>query len=266
MKNSEILFVGGGNMGSAFVDSVVKNGIFAPDEIQILEKNQKKRELFEKKYGIATTSDSSATKTAKIIFLAIKPQNLHELPIDSGEKIVISILAGVKISKIAEKFPNSKIVRAMPNLGQFVRAGITGVFIDPTAKFTKNEKKLIREIFESGGKIQKCVRECELDEITAISGSGPAYFFWFAEGLVTAARKLGFSESDAEKLVRQTFVGAAKILDSHPNETVKIWRDRVTSRGGTTEAAIEIFENSDAKKIILDAVKSASDRARELGG
>ncbi len=253
-------------MGEAFVFSLVKQKIFKPEQILVIDKNQNKRKNLQEKYKIKTSSNISDIKNYNIIFLAIKPQNLEDLPvIDCRNKIIISILAGTKISKISKKFTNTKIVRTMPNLGQFVNNGMTGIYFDNSTKFTKEEKIIVKKIFNSGGKIIEVKNENKLDAITAISGSGPAYFFYFLEIFEEIAKKMGFKEKDAEMLVKQTFFGASKILKENQNETARNWRKRVTSKGGTTEAACNILKNSEFKNIFTKAIESAQKKAEELG-
>lgn len=260
----KIFFLGCGNMGEAFLKSGLEKNIFLPKDVLVLGKTQTRKDYLKKKYGVNYAQKIEEMQQSDIIFLGVKPQNLEELPVQNLEgKIVISILAGSPIIKISEKFQNAKIVRTMPNLGQFVNAGMSGMFFDKN--FTNEEKKIVKSIFTSGGKIVEVHNEEMLDAVTAISGSGPAYFFNFVEKLELAAQKLGFSNKDSELLAKQTFFGSADILKNYPADSAEIWKKKVCSKGGTTEKAIENFENSDFEKIIFESAKASMNRAKELG-
>ncbi len=263
----KICFIGGGNMGQAFVQALIENKIFDQCDVLVVERSKENCAKIVEKYGVMATQNIKDSEDYDIIFLAVKPQNLADLPdLNLEGKVVISILAGMKISQIQDKFKKAKVVRAMPNLGQFVNEGMTGYLFDDEDDFSDEEKDIVRNIFESGGRALQVDDEGVIDKITAVSGSGPAYFFYFVEKLVESAKKLGFSDEEAEMLVRQTFVGAADILRNNPDESVALWRERVTSKGGTTEAAIKNFENSDFAEVIDESMKCAEDRAVELGG
>ncbi len=263
----KIIFIGGGNMGEAFINSLLKNNIYKTTNITVIEKSQTRLNYLQKKYNIHTSTDINLIKNAETIFLAIKPQNLKDLPNFNFDKspIVISILAGTKISKISEKFTNTKIVQTMPNLGQFVGQGITGMYFDKTSNFTQNQIELVKKIFTAGGKIVEVENEDKLDGITAISGSGPAYFFYFLEVFTKITQSMGFTEEQAKLLSQQTFFGASEIIKENPNDSAKDWRKRVTSKGGTTEEAFKVFKKSDFENIFYKAINSAKIKAEELG-
>jgi len=262
----KISFIGGGNMGEAFVSTLCEKQIFKPSEILVIERNQDKRKKFEEKYSVKTSKKIEDIAISEIIFLAIKPQNLEDLPVfEFSNKIIISILAGMKISKISEKFPNSKIVRTMPNLGQFVGFGMTGIFFDENFKFSEKEKKRVKNIFESGGQIVEVSKEDDMDKIGAISGSGPAYFFYFTEVLSKISQDLGFDKKSSEILARQTLLGAAEILKQNYQDSPTLWRERVTSKKGITEAALNEFFNSEFEVIFTKALKKNIERGKELG-
>ena len=191
----KIAFLGCGNLGKIFLQNLLEQKIFTKNEILIIKKSRRDAEFFEN-LKIEISQNLEKIAAAEIIFLAIKPQNLAEINFKKifgaekiakifAKKIVISILAGVKISTISQKFGGAKIVRAMPNVAQKAGCGATGIFFG--ADFSDNEKILVKKIFAVGGEIFPVKNENFLDKITAISGSGPAYFFYFLEKIILAA-------------------------------------------------------------------------------
>ena len=260
----KIFFIGCGNMGEAFLKIGLEKKVFTNNEVVVFEKSSERKKYLKDTYSITIAEKLEDVQASEVVFLGIKPQNLEDLLIQRFEgKIVISILAGTRIVKIIEKFVGAKIARAMPNLGQFVKQGMSGIFFGTT--FSVSEKDFVKSIFKAGGEVLEVDKELDLDNITAISGSGPAYFFYFTEKLIESALVLGFSKEMAEVLVRQTFLGSAEILNQYKDDSVADWRNKVTSRGGTTEKAIENFENSDFETIVLASVRAAQKRAEELG-
>lgn len=265
----KITFIGGGNMGEAFIASLTQKEVYKPSDITVIGRTQERLDLLHQKYGVKTTTDINEVQNAKIIFLAIKPQGVETLPTFTFKKdkspILISILAGTTVQKLQMQFVNTKVVRTMPNLGQFVGEGMTGLYFDNTTNFTNLEKEEINNIFSAGGKTVEVNEEHKIDAITAISGSGPAYAFYFLEAFETAAQELGFTAKEAKTLTRQTLVGATEILKANNNDSPQEWRKKVTSKGGTTEAACNILVNSEFKKILTQAVTAAQSKAKELG-
>jgi len=258
---SKILFVGAGNMGSAILSAVLAKKIFLPKDIFLLEKNTDKSKKIAKKFKIRNKNWSDID----IIFLAVKPQNLSKifpLPIKITKKsLLISILAGKKVSEI-QKFSNiSQISRVMPNVPAIFGEGMSVIFFPKN--ISEKNKQICRKIFKACGQISEIDDEEKMHVITAISGSGPAYFFYFLEKFQKAAEGLGISKNLAEKICLQTFFGSSELLKKS-KQNPQILREKVTSPGGTTEAAIEFFEKSDFKKIIEKAVLAAKKRSEKL--
>ena len=192
---------------------------------------------------------------ADIIIFAVKPQDFQNIKIDLSEKLVISIMAGISIGKVKAQTSATQVVRSMPNLPLQVQAGLTGWFATPEV-----EKDIVSQIFQAFGQEIEVENESDLDKITALSGSGPAYFFYLTELLQSKAEALGFTSDQAKTIANQTFIGAAKLLKSS-DKTAKEFREAVTSKGGTTEAALntlDIQENFNA------AIDAAQQKSKEL--
>lgn len=262
-----LAFIGCGNMGEALLARILASSIIPKEQITVTTKTVARREHIEKTHGVKVGSLVEATTNANIVILAIKPQHLGELPTIklSPKTIVVSVLAGTPISKIKAHFPDARgVVRSMPNLGYAVGRGVTGLYFNAHTSWTASDKALLRQLFNSGGITLEVHGEKELDAITAISGSGPAYYFWFSEQLISAAQKLGISSTDAEVIVRETLVGASEVAKASPELDLAELRQRVTSKGGTTEAAIKVLSTSSVDQVLMKAVKAAERRAHNL--
>lgn len=265
MKQMKLGFFGCGNMGEAFLKSIVAKEVFLPRDITVCNREAEKNERLAKVYGVNTTLHAEDLETCDYLILGFKPQNLAEISFTPKQgMVVISMLAGKTIEKIEDRLLNTKIVRIMPNLGQFTGYGVTGVVFHPTMSFAQTEKDIVRDIVESGGKMLLLPNEEKIDQLSTISGSGPAYFFLFAEKLVQAAKKYGFTDTEADILVRQTFLGSAEIAKQNPSDSFADWRKKVTSPKGTTEQAIRIFEEKELGEIVEEAALAALKRTEEL--
>ena len=258
-------FLGCGNMGTAILDGVV-SGEIGIDSILVANKEKEKNEILAEKYGIQTTTKVVDLQDCDVIILGIKPQGLESLKFIPKEgSIIVSLLAGTQVSYLREKFPSARIVRTMPNLGQFVGRGMTGIFFDPDSGFEEAEIELVEKLFFAGGKTLQLETEEKIDWIGAISGSGPAYFLAFAEALIASAIDLGFSLEEADILVRQTLLGTGEVVEKFPEDSLAEWKKKVMSPGGTTEQAILSFEKSKLDLIMKDAVDAAMKRTKEMG-
>jgi len=259
---AKITIIGVGIMGSAIIESLVRTKIFKPSEILAVDLDQKKLERLKRKFKIQTgNSVIEVAKKVDLILLAIKPQNLEKVCQNlKTEKLVISILAGIRSTKLKKLTGSHKIVRVMPNTPAAIGCGISGWHA--SSKVSKNEKVLVRKILESFGKQIELKTEKILDAVTAISGSGPAYFFTFCEALESAARKIGLGKNSAT-FVRETFFGAAQLANISKISFSKL-RENVTSKGGTTFAALQVFEKMKLKKIVKKATLAAKKRTEKL--
>ncbi len=259
-------FLGCGTMGGAILAGLVESESFM-NPITVVEKNTQRRKELASQYGLVLSGKEKDLISCEIIILAIKPQGLEELLFQPAEgTIIISLLAGIPIHTLREKFPMARIVRTMPNLGQLVGKGMTGMLFDPNSGFEAEEKKMVEKIFRVGGEVILVENEDQIDSICAISGSGPAYFFLFAQCLAQAAEDFGFTPEEAELLARQTFIGAGKIVEEISETSLNEWKQRVMSPGGTTEQAIISFESAKLEMIVQKATKAALKRAKELAG
>ena len=259
-------FIGGGNMATAMVIGL-KHQQFEAQRIQIVELDADKRTHLERDFSVITTNQLSDIVKNDVIILAIKPQQLkalaHTLAPLLSHQLVISIAAGIRIADLSRWLGNYKsIVRAMPNTPAQIQAGVTGVYATP--EVTAAQKHQATQILDAIGETVWLAREEELDAVTAISGSGPAYVFYLIEALQEAAMSLGLSEAQAKLLSIATFKGASQLAASS-NTPVPTLRAQVTSKGGTTEQGLLSLEASQVKQAILLAAQQAEKRARIMG-
>lgn len=269
MPSSKLGVVGVGNMGSAIVRGVITAGLLRPDEVTVCDVAAEKAEALAselKIHMVRTASD--VARDASMVVLAVKPQTMSECLSEvganiDGSRLVISIAAGISTEFIEERVAaNTRVVRAMPNTPALVGAGATAICRGTHA----NPEDLVaaERLFGALGKVYR-VDESLMDAVTAVSGSGPAYLFLFAECLERAALACGLPSSETGDLVTQTIFGASKLL-RESEEHASALRARVTSPGGTTEAAIAAFNERGLDGIVRAAVTSALERAKELGG
>jgi pyrroline-5-carboxylate reductase len=264
----KIGFIGGGKMGEAILGALLENKLCKPADIAVSDIMESRRWYLKKQYGITVTADNRQAITNKeVVVLAVKPQSIPEALADlkgqlKPDQLILSIAAGVTISTISAGVNHRKIVRAMPNTPAQIGLGISGW--TATQEVTAAQKKMARTILGAMGKEIYFDNEEYLDKVTAVSGSGPAYFYLFAESMIDGAVELGFNRKDAEALVLQTMLGAAHLMEKSAKAPAELRRD-VTSKGGTTERAIEVFENSHLAEIVGKAMQAACRRAKELG-
>jgi len=248
--------------------ALLRKRLIKPQSICVSDISESRRRHLEQKYGISVTDDSrESIEKCDVIVLAVKPQNLPEVLTElSGRlkprQLVLSIIAGARIRKLRRGLKHRRIARAMPNTPAQIGEGIT--VWTTTAQVTDRQKKQARSILGTMGKEIYVSDEKFLDMATAISGSGPAYFFLFAESLVEAAVRIGIPQDSAEKLVLQTMLGAAHLIQQSGKSPADL-RQAVTSPGGTTAAAISQFETGNLRQLVKQAIMAASKRARELG-
>lgn len=255
--------IGVGNMGGSILEGLLAKKIASPKQIWIYDKVQEKVREFESKYSVqAASSNQDLAAKTQVLILAIKPQDLaataQEIkPALKSPRVILSILAGTPIAKIQEHLgSNLDIIRAMPNLGAKVGESLTAVTGSVKAL------ELAQKIFSGCGKVLH-LEEQHFDLITALSGSGPAYFFYLMELLAQEGRARGLSAQQAQLAAVQTAVGAA-LLALQSGEDPALLRERVTSKGGTTEAALKVLMKTFPASV-RDAVQAAFDRGRELG-
>ncbi len=267
-----ICFIGGGNMAGALLGGLLQQG-YSPAQIGVVEINAEQRDRIKREFNVEATAELSngVAKSGEagpgVIVLAIKPQQLsmvaRELAPLLSDQLVISIAAGIRATDISHWMGGYRqVVRAMPNTPALVRAGVTGLYALPGVD--KERRAHAETILGTVGSIVWCEQEELLHAVTAVSGSGPAYVFYFIEAMQQAALELGLSTAQARQLSLETFLGAAK-LAIQDRENTAVLRARVTSAGGTTERAIASLENDDVKGAIVRAIKKSYQRSRELG-
>jgi len=262
-----ITFIGGGNMAGALITGLLQKG-FDPKSIGVVEISAENRLRLSEKFGITTHEEiAAAAITGDIVILAVKPQQLHGVAarlrglLDG--RLVISIAAGVRSADLSRWLgDHAMLVRAMPNTPAMVLAGVTGLYARP--EVTEGLRRKAETVLGAVGATLWLERETQMDAVTAISGSGPAYVFFFIEALQAAAVELGLSPEQARALCLETFAGAAKLASLSAEDAATL-RARVTSKGGTTERAIESMERAGVRQAIIQAAHAASFRSGELG-
>ena len=261
-----ICFIGGGNMATALIGGLLQRD-FSAGQLHVVEINADNRTKLQQDFGVLATPDlASGIAGCELIVLAVKPQQLCDIakqlaPI-LDKQLLVSIAAGIRAADLARWLGTQHIVRAMPNTPALIQSGITGLYALPAVG--EIQRGQAQAILSAVGKTLWVQDEIMLDAVTAISGSGPAYVFYFIEALQEAASALGFDAEAARQLSIETFLGAAR-LAQESNDPVAGLRERVTSKGGTTEAALNSFDADQIKAAILRGAQAAAARGRELG-
>lgn len=264
----KILIIGGGNMGLTYAQSFLRSHITSKQNLMILEKSpEKAQELAQRDIGTVYGRAEDCIDKADLVILAVKPQDSDAVfkilrSLVDGQQVFLSIMAGVKIETISKALKVEKIIRAMPNLPAQIGRGMTA--FTSSEAVTRIELVTVQNLLNTTGKTVYVEDEDAIDASTAISGSGPAYVWHFMAGMIKAGRRLGFSEAEAELLVSQTFLGAVELYLAS-NLSCEEWIQRVSSKGGTTEAAMRSFRDTAVEADIITAARAAYERAVELG-
>ena len=268
-SDTKIAFIGCGNMASAIINGLVKAG-WPANQIMASNPSQGKLDHLQKNLKIQTTNDNlEAAAFADIIVLSVKPQKLADVcsllknyPVE--DKLIISVAAGFPANKIAASLQQSPaIIRAMPNTPALIGKGASGLFAIDSV--TQNQKEITESIFNAVGETCWIEKESQMDIVTAIAGSSPAYVFLMMEAMVEQATASGLKSEDAFKLVTQAVSGAAQLAQQTPEKSLATLRKEVTSPGGTTAAAITSFKADNFEPIITKAVRASIQRGKELG-
>lgn len=259
-------FIGGGNMAAAMIGGLLQKG-FEREAIGVAEPQAERRAWLAREFGVAVEESAADTLAAELIVLAVKPQQLPDLlrglPRLKPEQLVVSIAAGVRALDISRWLgDHPAVVRAMPNTPALVGAGIAGLFALPGV--SEYQKAQAGRVLEAVGGAVWVADEAQIDIVTAISGSGPAYVFYFIEALEQAGVELGLPQETARLLTLQTFFGSAALAIKDQSPPAEL-RARVTSKGGTTERGILALEEGGVKYAIALAARAAAERAREMG-
>ena len=280
MLKENIGFIGGGNMAEAMIGAVLRAGVSRGSQIYASDVSQERLLYLEKTYGVITTADNSQVlNECGVVVLAVKPQIMEAVLAGLTEsqahlqlksrKLIISIAAGITLAKLENSLyagakqaamENLPLIRVMPNTPALVLTGMCGMSVNQ--QVTAADKKIARTVLEATGQVLE-FEEADLDAVTAVSGSGPAYVFYLAEAMIEAGVSQGLSPAAAAQLVTQTIKGAATLLEMR-DVSAAVLRQQVTSPGGTTEAALGVMEKNEVKRHIMAAIAAAAERAREL--
>ena len=264
----KILVIGGGNMGRTYARSLLRAHLVTQEDLMILERERDKvGDLKEERLGTVYTSAESCLAAADLIILAVKPQDSASLfatlrPLTDPQQVYLSIMAGVTIESIQAGLGVNKVIRAMPNLPAQIGLGMTTYTASDAV--TRIELVLVQNLLNTTGKAIYVDDQYSIDATTAISGSGPAYVLYFMQAMIEAATEMGFNTSQAELLVAQTFRGAVE-LQMKNDLSCQEWIDRVSSKGGTTEAAMNTFRATSVFEDIKSGARAALERAIALG-
>ena len=273
MENTQIAILGTGSMGKAILSGLLASGSSAAN-VRVTTKSQASADAITSGHGIQavameseSTANSSTAKDADIVILSVKPNMILETLKEIATSLkpnclVVSVAAGITTKAMEEQLSgNAAVVRAMPNTPSVVGLGVTG--ISKGSNVSDQQLDLAEKLFSSVGKVL-VVDESKIDALSTISGSGPAYVFYFAEKLITAAKSLGFSDGEASLMVKETFLGSATLLATSASSPEEL-RQQVTSPNGTTMQATGRFDAADLEKVFIEATEAALARAKELG-
>lgn len=252
--------IGGGNMARSIISGALEEEILNVNEIVVADPDPLSRGFFDQ-LGIDTVADAGQLPASEQMLLAVKPQIFAEVAQYVTANTVLSIMAGVSTDSIASKTTCNKIIRIMPNLPCSIGLGAAGMSLGATA--STKDAALATKLFSAIGKVVM-VDEPLMDAVTALSGSGPAYLFLLAESMIEGGMRVGLDFETANALVRQTLLGASSLL-SEDDRTASKLREAVTSKGGTTSAALSLMLDRGVVDAIADGVVAARDRAQELG-
>jgi pyrroline-5-carboxylate reductase len=267
---AKIGFIGAGNMAEAIIKGIIDAKVYKSKDILITDIRPLQVRALCKKYKVASASDNcKLAKAVDVLVLSTKPQNmqevLEEIKKAVGKNLIISIAAGITTKRIQKVLGNVPVIRVMPNTPALIGQGCAVMY---ATKNARGRLKVAERIFSAVGFAQAVSDEKLIDAVTAVSGSGPAYFFLLMEEMIKTAVKLGLKKELAEMLVLQTAKGAGLLaVEAFINgQTPDILRKKVTSPGGTTEAALKVFSKCKFETMVLNALRAAADRSKELSG
>lgn len=264
----KVLVIGAGNMGLTYSEGMANSPLLGQHKLKIYDTDPKKINTLKENplFDVYDNLEDCLPK-ANLVFLAVKPYHTEALfkdmkPLVHNNQIFVSLMAGVNIQYIQAQLGAEKVIRTMPNLPAKVGKGVTSY--TESEKVSKVELILVRNLLDTTGTSIHVTSEKYIDASTGISGSGPAYVFYFMQSMLEAAQKMGFSEYDSKVLVSNTFEGAIELFNQS-DVSPKTWIERVASKGGTTQAAIDSMEDNNVKQLIQEAAYAAFNRAVELG-
>ena len=265
-QQSSIAFIGGGNMASALIGGLLRAGT-APSRIVVVEPSEAQRDKLAQAFGVtAQASADQRLAGAATVVWAVKPQlfALAAAPCSAhiAQALQLSVMAGIRSAALVQASGSERVVRAMPNTPALIGQGIAGLYARPAVDAAARTE--VEALFAPTGAWLWVEREDDLDAVTALSGSGPAYVFYFLEAMMQAAAEMGLTEAQGRLLAQATFAGATALAQQSALSPAAL-REQVTSKGGTTFAAIAALDASDVKAAFVRALHAARDRAAELG-
>ena len=265
-QNSRLAFVGGGNMANAILGGLLREGL-APKQVVVIEPFAETADKLRKELGVEVHAQASnVLANSDLVVWAVKPQVFKDaaLPVASftQNSLHLSVAAGIRSDSIARWLHTNRVVRSMPNTPALVGQGITGLFARDGV--SAQDKKLVEQVLKSTGEWLWVTQESDLDVVTALSGSGPAYVFYFLEAMTEAGVQMGLSQEQAYHLAKASFGGATH-LARQSSDSPQVLRQRVTSKGGTTYAALTSMAEDHVKEAFVKAMLAAQKRAGELG-
>ena len=262
--NCNICFIGGGNMAQALIGGLLSRGL-ASTRITVSDPVEQIREILQTKDVQVTDNNVEAIRDADVVVLAVKPQVLATVlnPLKGlfADKLIVSIVAGAKIETISEITDTDQVVRVMPNTPALVQTGAHGLYAN--AVVNQDQRDLASQVLAATGLTLWVDTEAQIDAVTAVSGSGPAYFFYMMESMIRAGKNMGLDEKVATALTLQTALGAAQMAITSSNTPAEL-RKNVTSPNGTTQAALEVFDRAQISQNIQTALAAAQKRSHEL--
>jgi pyrroline-5-carboxylate reductase len=262
--NCNICFIGGGNMAQALIGGLLSRGL-ASTRITVSDPVEQIREILQAKDVQVTDNNVEAIRDADVVVLAVKPQVLATVlnPLKGlfADKLIVSIVAGAKIETISEITDTDQVVRVMPNTPALVQTGAHGLYAN--AVVNQDQRDLASQVLAATGLTLWVDTEAQIDAVTAVSGSGPAYFFYMMESMIRAGKNMGLDEKVATALTLQTALGAAQMAITSSNTPAEL-RKNVTSPNGTTQAALEVFDRAQISQNIQTALAAAQKRSHEL--
>ncbi|MBB1077234.1 pyrroline-5-carboxylate reductase [Rhodoferax sp. 4810] len=264
--SERIAFIGGGNMASAIIGGLIKQGVL-PQNIDVVEPSDEARSQLQSSFGITAQAQATdALAGADLVVWAVKPQTFKEAALAAApfttKALHLSVAAGIKTDSMAAWLGSERMVRAMPNTPALIGKGISGLFA--RADVSEADRARVAQVMATTGESIWFDTEDKLDVVTALSGSGPAYVFYFMEAMTMAGTEMGLAREQAHQLAVATFAGASELAKASA-DSPQVLRQRVTSKGGTTAAAIASMEDNDVRALLIDAMYAARERAKKLG-
>ncbi|QIR15166.1 pyrroline-5-carboxylate reductase [Shewanella aestuarii] len=268
MTQAKICFIGAGNMTRSIVSGIVKSG-YPSHLVHATNPSQAKLDALKADFGIEVSNENTqAAAEADVIVLSVKPQLMQQVceqmqHLDLSNKLIITIAAGITASRYSDYFNQPiKLIRTMPNTPTQLGVGMTGLYAD--ASISAEHKAICQTLMQTGGKVLWVDKEEDLNQVIALAGSSPAYFFLFIEAMIESGIKMGMDAANARALAEQAALGAAQMVIENQDLSLATLRNNVTSKGGTTAQAIATFEQGDLRGLVDQAMNNCVDRAEEM--